>query len=551
MATQAQSADYPTRLAVEAFPSSLFGTNPLSYSRPALQLFVAIGAILFASLLYYSTLRGRDLAVVNRRFPWEPSFFARLRWSLGALSILDNADKKAQGHPYRLARGDKELLVLPVALISELNCLGSDILDARQSHAFAFMAHLTGLELTTDASYQSRILQRRVSPALPELFLPVAIRISEAMKQNLPDSKEWKEIKPLAAAVPCFSEGMSLVLFGAEMVKSPQLVKLAYKLTEDRRISKYLSYCPRSLIKAATVFAVAFTMRLVPSILQPILVWFLPVKWNLNRKWRELEAFVAPEVQRQKSLKENGKKTPGMDLLSWMIRDAATAFEQDASVLTTLCGSVATGSIFSVGNLVCHIVADLAAHPDVLDEVRAEIRNKHVQIGGRWDVPTLGSLEKLESAMKETARLASSPLIVYSRVVKKDCVLGGVHLKQGQFITMSGRERTMDPTLYEDPDVYKGLRFCKPDKINEHRARPFHTVDTDILTWGAGRAACPGRLIADVAAKIFLVRLLDEYDFAFVDGKRLKPSMFHEFVFFNPENKMLFRRREDSIGIEF
>ncbi|KAI8949235.1 cytochrome P450 [Xylaria longipes] len=533
MAAHTQSAEYNAHLAVQTFPFSFFGfLDQSSNGQQTLKIFAATSAILFAFFLLYSTLRRNEFALVNRLFPLEPSFFSRLRWSTQALSILDAADKKFKGLPYKLARGDKELIVLPVALIPELNRLGPDVLDARQSHAVAFVAHLTGLELTVKASYQSRILQRRVSPALPELFLPMATRISVAMKQNLPDGDEWEEIKPLAAIVPCFSEGMSMVLFGVEMVKSPRLVELAYKLTED-------------------LFTVAFMMRLVPSVLQPILVWFLPAKWNLNRKWRELESFVGPEVQRQKKLKEDGGSTTGMDLLSCMVRDAATAFEQDASVLTTLCGSVATAAIFSVGNLICHLIADLAANPDILTEVRVEIRTKHAEIGGRWDLPALGSLEKLESAMKETARLASSPLIVYNRVVKKDCVLGGVHLKQGQFITMSGRQRTMDPTLYEDPDVYKGLRFCKPDKIKEHRARPFHTVDTDILTWGAGRAACPGRLIADVAAKIFLVQLLDEYDFAFVDGKPPKPSMFHEFVFFNPENKMLFRRREDSIGIEF
>jgi hypothetical protein len=59
------------------------------------------------------------------------------------------------------------------------------------------------------------------------------------------------------------------------------------------------------------------------------------------------------------------------------------------------------------------------------------------------------------------------------------------------------------------------------------------------------------RTIAGVAAKVFLVQLLDEYDFAFVDGKVPKPSTFHEFVYFNPDNQMLFRRRKDSIGIKF
>ncbi|KAI0444327.1 cytochrome P450 [Xylaria telfairii] len=532
MATQPYPVGPDTSFAAEVFPFSLFGLDQSSHDQRALKLFVVIGTLLLGFTLYYFTRPSHDLEIVNRSFLLEPSLFARVRWSFGALSILDTADKKAQGRPYRLNRGDKELLVLPVALIPELNRLGPEILDARQSHAFAFLAHLTGLELTAKASYQTRILQRRVSPALPELFLPVAARISKAIKLSLPDSKEWTVIKPLAVAVPCFSEGMSLVLFGEELVKNPRLIELAYKLTED-------------------LFAVSFIMRLVPAFLQPIIVWFLPVKWSLNRKWRELEAFIAPEVQRQTSLKNEGKETLGIDLLSWMIRDATTSSEKNASILSTLCGSVATGSIFSVGNLVCQIIADLVAHPNVLNEVFAEIRSKHIQINGHWDMLALSSLEKLDSAMKETARLASSPLLVYSRVVQQDCILSGIHLKKGQFITMSGRERTMDPLLYEDPDIYKGLRFCKPDKIDEHRNRPFRTVDANILTWGAGRAACPGRAIADMAAKVFLVQLLGNYEFAFVDGKPLKPSTLHEFIFFDPNSSILLRRKHDAIGVKF
>lgn len=299
------------------------------------------------------------------------------------------------------------------------------------------------------------------------------------------------------------------------------------------------------------MFAVALTLRFLPSILHPVLVWLLPAKWRLNHNWRELESYVSPEVQRLSKIHEDGKTTAENDLLSWMVRDASTAFEKDPSVLTILCGSVATAAIFSNANLMCHALADFAAHPEVLEAVRSEIRSRHAAIGGRWDMNALSDLDKLESAMKETARLASSPLIVYNRVVQQDYVVGGIHLKKGQFVTMSGRERTMDPALFENPESYDGLRFCRPDKLEEHRAKAFRTVDTDILTWGAGRAACPGRLIADVAAKIFLIQMIDEYDFALVDGKPLKPGVLHEFVFFNPESKILVRRRHDAVGIRF
>jgi len=154
--------------------------------------------------------------------------------------------------------------------------------------------------------------------------------------------------------------------------------------------------------------------------------------------------------------------------------------------------------------------------------------------------------------MKESARLVPGTFLIYSRVVKKDHVLSnGIALKKGQTITTSAFRRTMDPEIFENPLEYNGLRYCADDKIEEHRAKPFSSINTDTLIWGAGRWACPGRIVADMSAKILLVKLLYEYDFAFVGGKPLKRSTMHEFLFFDPDSDMLVRRREKASGIVF
>jgi cytochrome P450 len=294
-------------------------------------------------------------------------------------------------------------------------------------------------------------------------------------------------------------------------------------------------------------------MRCVPSWLQPALVWLLPAKWRLLRGWRTLTSYVVPRVlQLKEEFAHSQDRKVEPDVLSWMVEAGRTEMERDHNVLTALVGSIAAGSTYSIANFCCRTIMDLVAHPDVLDAVRAEIREKHAQVDGRWDMAALASLEKLESAMKESARMTPGTLLVYSRVVKKDHVLStGLKLKKGQFVTMSGATRTMDPDYFENPREYNGLRFCAEDKIEEHRARPFSSIDTDILTWGAGRWACPGRLISDMAAKILLVKLLDEYDFGFVGNKPLARHSMHEFLFFHPENQMLTRRREDSGEIVF
>ncbi|KAI0444322.1 cytochrome P450 [Xylaria telfairii] len=469
----------------------------------------------------------------NRLFYFEPSLFARLRWCLWAREILDAADEKASGHPYILARGDKDLVVLPASLIPEMNRMSANTLNSRQSHAFTLLGDLTGMRVVEKTSYHVRMLLGRISPALPELFAPTATRISSAMSREFTSSDEWVVFKPLPATVRCFSEGIALALFGAKMVENSRLVELTHELTTN-------------------VFQVAFVMRCIPSVLHPLCVWLLPAKWRMESNWRELGDFVKPAVRSQANIYANDSvQNVDPNLVSWMVKDGQTALERDPDVLTTLCGSVAAGSTYSIANFVCRALVDLVAHPDILDAVRAEIRSKGESIGGVWDLAAVSDLEKLDSAMKETARLSPGTLLVYSRVVQQECTLAGVKLQKGQFITISGPSRALDPTIFEKPRGYQGLRFCTKENIEQHRARPFRSVDSEILTWGAGRWACPGRYIADMAAKILLVKLLDEWDFAFVNGKPLGPNAVHEFVFFHPDNQMLTRRRADRVGVKF
>ncbi|KAK7221960.1 hypothetical protein V2G26_009963 [Clonostachys chloroleuca] len=67
--------------------------------------------IIYAALSLLQSSKSNDgLPVANRLFPFEPSFFSRIRWALWAQQIIRDADKKAQGRPYKLARGIRNLL---------------------------------------------------------------------------------------------------------------------------------------------------------------------------------------------------------------------------------------------------------------------------------------------------------------------------------------------------------------------------------------------------------------------------------------------------------
>lgn len=282
-------------------------------------------------------------------------------------------------------------------------------------------------------------------------------------------------------------------------------------------------------------------MQLVPWFIQPVLVWLHPGKWRLQRTWQILERFVRPEVKQRLSDK-NEKRT---DLISCMVRDAKDPQDVDPELIKGIVGSTAAGATYSSAALIVGVVADLVAHPQFLKEVREEIRRVHSETNGAWDAEAYNKLDKLDSAMKETVRLAPGTYLVYSRVMQTDYTLAdGLRLKKGQFICLSGYCRAMDPQLFPNPEKYDALRSYRQD-LQSHRAKPFSSVLADDFRWGAGRWACPGRYIATLMSKVILVKLLDEYEFMLINGKRPENAFVHEFVFFHPDTEILMRRREN------
>ena len=289
-------------------------------------------------------------------------------------------------------------------------------------------------------------------------------------------------------------------------------------------------------------------MRLIPQFLQSTLVWLLPAKWRLRQTWKVFKRSVYPEIERR-LVKKSKNDQLGTDLISYMVDDAKDTEDVNPELITGLVGATAAGATYSSAALVVGVVADLVAHPHFLEEIREEIRARHQEVNGNWDAKVFDCLAKLDSAMKETVRLAPGTLVVYSRMVLKDFVLSnGLKLRKGQQICIDANARATDPDIFPNPKEYDALRAYNQDP-QKHRARPFNNVLADDFRWGAGRWACPGRYIATLIAKAILVKLLDEYEFKFANGLRPPNSLLHEFVFFHPDTELLMRRRDINSGI--
>lgn len=141
----------------------------------------------------------------------------------------------------------------------------------------------------------------------------------------------------------------------------------------------------------------------------------------------------------------------------------------------------------------------------------------------------------------------TSRTAAFSRIVRVPLTLSdGTYLPKGTHIVMPFQAICNDEAVYPSPQEFDGLRFYRkrldPKQSHLHQ---FTTTSKDLLNFGHGKQACPGRFFANLEIKNILVRILQEYDCKLPDGeKRPANFTFHGSVFPDPKARILFKRRE-------
>lgn len=119
----------------------------------------------------------------------------------------------------------------------------------------------------------------------------------------------------------------------------------------------------------------------------------------------------------------------------------------------------------------------------------------------------------------------------------------------------------MDPSLYPEPEKYKGFRFHDlheeaqkkreeeaKNVSDEKRSSPsvaYAASHPASMAFGYGRHACPGRFFASAEIKAIMVYLLMNYDFKFPKGKPERPQSLQVETqnLPNHEATLMFKRR--------
>lgn len=284
----------------------------------------------------------------------------------------------------------------------------------------------------------------------------------------------------------------------------------------------------------------------------PFLSRCLPSYWRTRAYLNKAQKLLTPTIQSLLQRHDQGtwaaKRTDG--IMAWMV-EGAKGEERDAEMLTRSEVLLSVASIHTILQRLTNTLFDLAAHPEYIDELREEIQDQK-DLWSTDPTAAYANLYKMDSALRESARIAPSGLMGLKRLLRQShtflSVSPPITIKKGTIVALPAMAIENDPDHCVDPEKYDPLRTYRrgagepPHQwANKHS---YSAIEETVLGFGYGKLACPGRFFATLVLKIMLVKLLTEFDVRLAPGKKRPEShVVHEFLFIMPWEKLEIRRR--------
>ncbi|KVH88587.1 cytochrome P450 [Cynara cardunculus var. scolymus] len=182
----------------------------------------------------------------------------------------------------------------------------------------------------------------------------------------------------------------------------------------------------------------------------------------------------------------------------------------DADVIKALLLDAYVAGTDTSSSVLEWAMTELLLHPDSLKKVQNEVREV---LNGKKDITDddLEMMTYLKAVIKETTRLHPPLPILPPRVARHDVKVMGYDIAEGTRVYVNIYAIMRDPKVWDRPDTFLPERFLdSPIDFVKH--------NFELLTFGAGRRGCPGRVFAMAINEKVLATVLHKFDWSLPNG---------------------------------
>ncbi|KAI6124825.1 cytochrome P450 [Pisolithus croceorrhizus] len=351
------------------------------------------------------------------------------------------------------------------------------------------------------------LIQTRLTRNLSVLYADVRDEIIAACNEFLePKHNEWKPVSVLHATLKIASRASNRVIVGLPLCRNSDWL--------DFNIN-----CPRAVVGEAR------TLRLFPNFMVPLVAKFVT---NLSERTNQGVALISPSIkerlQRMEAEGADWCDKPN-DYLQWWLD---TSQETCPVLLMRRMLSVN----FPAVHTFCQALLNLAENPQYAQVLRDEVEEVVSKHG--WTKEALSKMQKVDGFFKETQRFEGMSVLGLTRIAMNDFTLAdGTFIPQGTILA------------FPVPNAFEPFRFA--DKRNKESKGSKHqmvALTPDVLSFGLGTRACPGRFFAATVLKTMLAHIVVSYDVKLEDDKSRPQSLrVGRSIVPNPTAKVMFRKR--------
>jgi len=313
-------------------------------------------------------------------------------------------------------------------------------------------------------------------------------------------------------------------------------------------------FLPVTINIATSVVASAELLKRIPTFLRPF-----AGKWlsGVPTYVKHARKFVGPIItERQRKIAEFGDNWADKpnDMLAWLM-DEAKGEERTEVRLVTRILTLNFAALHTSTMTFTHILFHLAANPEYATPMREEIERVVARDG--WSKASLGTMYKLDSFVRESARVNGIGSIALTRLALKPYTFAnGLHIPKGAWIAVPAAAIHGDDEHYEDALAFKPFRHASSVEDGEDgddvaaedvqgKVRPYAvSTGPEYLPFGHGQHACPGRFFAVTEVKMMLAYILLNYDVKLEnEGVRPPNVLIGDIVMPDTKAEVMFRKR--------
>ncbi|KAI2627380.1 putative cytochrome P450 [Hypomontagnella submonticulosa] len=492
-----------------------------------------------ALLTRKDVVKGRH-PLIGDPFYFTPRYVLNLIFAGKARKIVNQGYQKFKARAFQLVRGEGNIVILPNSLVEELASLPVSVASPHGALEHDLLGSYTGLDVILESRLHHSIVQRKLTPRLSVITPRLERELSSLFKQVFPSAVgKWVEFQPYQVFGKLAARLTAHAIVGPAFCDDPVWLDIAVNYTEN-------------------LFRTIVVLRLFPSWAHPMISKLLPSYWKGQGYIRSAKDLLRPKICQLLEQADNDSlvvdSEENLNVLTWLA-GLAKGRERDPDNIAHTEVLLSLASVHTTLLRMINVLYDLTAHPELLEELRAEL-NQVISSPQGWNEP-YDRLYKMDSVLLESQRLSPPTTLGLKRLFKTPYTFqNGLHIPKGTYACMPIYAIENDPQHTPNPELYDGLRsyraYMQNQSISEnprnHKEFQFaYANNPTVLNFGYGKYACPGRFFASVIIKMVFVKFLSEYDFKFLPGTERPANLeVHEFLFSWPWQKMLLKKKELS-----